>query len=146
MLYLDTSFVVALLAPEAHSAKALRWLEAQAPGEVAISDWVVTEASSALSLKQRTGDLDEAGRARGDRAFKRLTSEVFEVLPVPRAAFAAAATMSSRWQVGLRAGDALHVAIAAEHQRVLCTRDARQADAAHRLGLETVLLFAGDPS
>jgi predicted nucleic acid-binding protein len=143
MLYLDTSLVVALVAPEARSSEARRWLEEQSSEVVAISDWVVTEVSSAFSVKQRTGSLDDVARARADRAFERLSRDVFEVLPVPRAAFVAAAGMSGQPELTLRGGDALHLAIAAEHQARLCTRDIRQADAGRRLGFETSLPLDG---
>ena len=81
-------------------------------------------------------------RARAERAFRRLSREVFEVLPVPRGAFASADSFAARAELSLRASDALHLAIAAESQAGLFTLDVRQAEAGRRLGLESVLLFA----
>lgn len=43
-------------------------------------------------------------------------------------------------ELGLRAGDALHVAIAADFQRVVVTLDKKMAEAANRLGVQVLLL------
>jgi hypothetical protein len=47
MLYLDTSVLVAALTNEAETEAIQRWLGQQTGDELAISDWVVTELSSA---------------------------------------------------------------------------------------------------
>jgi predicted nucleic acid-binding protein len=140
MLYLDPSLVVSLVTAEAHTAAAQDWLEDQHSSELAISDWVITEVGSALSIKQRTGQIDDVTRARAARAFDDLARDAFSVLPVPRTAFAAAAAMAGRPELVLRSGDALHLATADHHGARLCTRDARQADAGNRLGLNVFLL------
>lgn len=141
MRYLDTSLVVALVTNEQHTAAALRWLERQKPGEVGISPWVLTECASALSLKQRAGTLDDPARSASDRALERLASDSLTILAVPASAFARAAQMVSVWRLGLRAGDALHLAIAAHHQATICTRDRAQAEAARQVGVKARLLF-----
>ena len=45
---------------------------------------------------------------------------------------------STRW--GLRAGDALHLAICADHGATLCTLDRRLSEAGPALGVRTMLL------
>ena len=67
MLYLDTSLLVAVLTHEARTAEMQEWLAAQAVDELIVSDWVVTEFSSALSVKVRTAQLSPAHRARNSR-------------------------------------------------------------------------------
>jgi predicted nucleic acid-binding protein len=140
MLYLDTSLVVSLIAVEPSTSAAQQWLGEQGEEELVISDWVVTEASSALSVMQRVTGLDEHARRRAERNLQALTAAVLGNLPVTRQAFRTAATTAGRADLRLRAGDALHLAVAAEHGASVATRDARQAQAGKRLGLEVFLL------
>ena len=51
---LDTSPLVAALTREASTRHVQAWLESHGSEELLISDWVVTEFSSALSIKMRT--------------------------------------------------------------------------------------------
>lgn len=139
MIYLDPSVVVTLITPEQHTSAAEAWLQEQSSGTVTVSEWVLTEVASALAIKQRTRVLDDLGRARVQRICERLVSQL-EVLPVRPAAFREAARMCARWESGLRGGDALHIAIAADHHMDLCTRDQVQAAAAQHIGLRTVVL------
>lgn len=140
MLYLDPSLVVSLVTAEAHTAQAQDWLDDQDPDQLSVSDWVLTEVASALSIKQRIGQIDDVTRGRASRAFDGLARDLFSVLPVPRSAFAAAAAMAGHPELVLRSGDALHLAAADHHGARLCTRDARQAAAGERLGLDVYLL------
>jgi predicted nucleic acid-binding protein len=140
MLYLDTSLVVSLIAAEPSTSAAQQWLGEQGEEDLMISDWVVTEASSALSMGQRVTGLDEEARSRAERNLRALTAAVLGSVPVTRQAFRTAATTSGRADLNLRAGDALHLAVAAEHGARVATRDARQAEAGDRLGLDVFLL------
>jgi uncharacterized protein with PIN domain len=60
MLYLDTSLLVAALTNETEARRMQSWLGQQDVDELAISDWVATEFSSAISIKLRTGQIRAA--------------------------------------------------------------------------------------
>ncbi|HEY6735991.1 MAG TPA: type II toxin-antitoxin system VapC family toxin, partial [Roseiarcus sp.] len=100
-----------------------------------ISDWTTTESASALSIKLRTGALGADARAAALSAFTRLCAESFGTLPVGREDFRAAARFADQSELNLRAGDALHLAICANHGASLCTLDRRLAEAAPRVGV-----------
>lgn len=140
MLYLDSSLLVAALTNEPETARMQGWLGQQPGGELAISDWVTTEFSSALSVKLRARQIGPVHRADALAMFTRLATESFTVVPVSRLQFRTAVRFVEQHALGLRAGDALHLAICADHGATLCTLDQRLNDAGSALGLKTVLL------
>ena len=135
MLYLDTSVVVSALTKEADTAGTQIWLAGQETSELTISDWTTTEFASALSIKLRTGALNADHRAAALSAFTRLCTESLRTLLVEREDFRAAARFADQSELNLRAGDALHLAICANHGASLCTLDRRLAEAAPRVGV-----------
>jgi predicted nucleic acid-binding protein len=140
MRYVDTSILVASLANETHTYRTQLWLSEQRAEDLTISDWVVSEFSSALSLKLRTKQMSEEKRADALAAFARLTADFLVVLPVSTLHFAVAARFADRHELGLRAGDALHLAVAAESGATIYTLDQRLAAAGPALGVKTHLL------
>jgi predicted nucleic acid-binding protein len=140
MLYLDTSLLVAALTNEAETERMQSWLKQQQTDELAISDWVVTEFASALSIKLRAGHIGGDHRAEALAIFTRLAADSFAVVPISRLQFRAAARFADQHTLGLRAGDALHLAICADHGATLCTLDRRLSNAGSALGVKTMLL------
>ena len=80
-LYLDTSLLVAALTNETETGRMQAWLGEQEPSGLAISDWVITEFSAALSMKLRSGQIEAIHRA-GALALDRRLSEAGPALGV----------------------------------------------------------------
>ncbi len=134
MEYVDASVIVATLVPEAHSERADRLLSD--PDAVPhISDWTITEVASALAMKVRMGLLTADQHTAAAAQWRKSREESFTRLPVTTAHFDSASSLLDRTDLNLRAGDALHLAIAADHKLRLLTLDTRMADAAVAMGV-----------
>jgi predicted nucleic acid-binding protein len=139
-LYLDTSLLVTALANEAETPRIRAWLGQQASETIAISHWVEAEFSAALSVKLRMRILLPAERDSSLARLAQMISDNLVVLPVTQDHFRTAARFADEYALGLRAGDALHLAIAASQRATLCTLDKRLAGAGPPLGVGTSLI------
>lgn len=135
MIYLDTSVLVTALTLEADTPRVQTWLAQQDAGMVCISDWVISEFSSAFSLKLRRGEVSADERARVLSNWRILQQENIAAVVVPSPAFELAARFCDRYELGLRAGDALHLAVASLGGHYMATLDLALARAAVAVGV-----------
>ncbi len=70
--------------------------------------------------------------------FAQYTIESFKKFRVSPSHFRTAAQFADQYAIGLRAGDALHLAICASHGATLCTLDQRLLAAGPALGVQTL--------
>ena len=140
MLYVDTLVIIAALTPETVTERVQTWLAEQPAGELAISGWVVTEVSSALAIKVRTGALQVKHRAEILAALHRFQTDHFQISAVTPNHFEVAARFADQHELALRAGDALHLAIASSAGYHLATLDSVMAQAALKLGVPVAVL------
>ena len=139
MIYLDTSVVVALLTPEDRSPQALDWF-GQSRDPLISSDWLITQTHSALGIKQSHHGLSSAARQAAGEQFERLLQGGVELRSLDRDRFRQAAQLLQHPGLGLRAGEALHLAVAL-HSRCthLASFDGRMQQAAAALGMRPAL-------
>ncbi|MBK8908103.1 MAG: type II toxin-antitoxin system VapC family toxin [Rhodospirillales bacterium] len=115
MLYFDTSFLVPLILPEATSEPIAEFFQdAQARG-MAVSHWTRVEFSSLLAREVRMGGLSAEAAREANARFESMVEESFAVIPPNGSDFDLAKEYLGRYETGLRAGDALHLAIAKNH-------------------------------
>ena len=139
MVYVDTSVLVALHLNESGSAKVSRWYST-CTDDLISAAWCVTEFASALSIKQRTGQIHKAQAEDVWQRFERQCANDLRLLHVSPAAFHHAATLIHEPLHGLRAGDGLHLAVAMEAGvAAVATLDENFAKNARRLKFKLAL-------
>jgi len=140
MFYLDTCVLVSAFGNEASTAEVTQWLAIQHVTQLRISDWQITEFSSALSLKLHTRQINVVQRNGMLAQFVAYKDSLSPVLPVSSRDFIEAAHMVEQHHTGLRANDALHLAIAMHNRLCLVSLDERLVNAARLLAVDTHLL------
>lgn len=138
MIYVDTSVIVALLTVEPKTQSVTAWYTGLGDTPTC-SDWLLTEFSSALSIKLRTGQINEASANRVRKEFELLADGGLRIAPVSRGAFGHAAEMVRLHDSDLRSGDSLHLAVALElGANQMATLDGALAANAKRKGMELI--------
>lgn len=138
MFYIDSSVAVAAVTAEPSTGTVLKWMAGRE--DILISDWVITEAFAAVSQKHRMRILSAEEHGRALAALRQQIGESFPALAVTRDAFQAAAGFLERSEIGLWAGDALHLAMALAADATLVTLDKGQARASQMLRIRNLLL------
>lgn len=136
MLYFDTSFLVPLILPEATSGRIAALVGGLPVREFAVSHWTRVEFASLIAREVRMGGLDAGAAMAADTQFETLVQESFQVLLPNAADYGLAKDYLVRFETGLRAGDALHLAIARNHRAAaIYTLDRTFLKAGKTLGL-----------
>jgi len=140
MIYVDTSALVPLFIREPNSDAVIEWLESSKE-HLAISEWTLVEFASAAAIKRRAGHATT-------KLVKQATTRMYEfaqkhcMVAVPgRENFRRAAELAGDAELKLRAGDALHLAIAEslDMQGILCL-DQAMIESAKLLGMSVAKL------
>ena len=138
-IYLDTSVIVSAFTNEVATTRSRAFLHNRDAEPYVISWWVEAEISAAVYAKAGRGLLDPAAGQKLVTEIAAFVSESVTTVPVEHGHFVAAGDLARRCN-GLRAGDALHLAVAAAQGATVCTLDAGMARAAESLGLPVVLV------
>ena len=115
MYYFDTSFVAPLFLPEQHSKRIEDFVREVPAGNLAVSHWVRVEFASLLGRRVRMKELRKTQALGAMDVFEQLLTQSFHVIMPSIADFDDAAHLLHKFDTGLRSGDALHLAIAKNH-------------------------------
>ncbi|CAK0777143.1 PIN domain-containing protein [Gammaproteobacteria bacterium] len=139
MHYIDTSVLMAYLVPEKYSTQAEEALRNPAHYPLALSTWTKTELVSAFGIKCRTGQISEDQMLDALAQYEML-SGYFVHIQVLDEDYKSAMNFLKNWRIGLRAGDALHLAVTQRHSCVILSLDERLVKAGAHLGITTKYL------
>ena len=140
MIYADTSALVLAFIREPKSDAVLKWIESS--GErLIVSEWAIAEFSSAAAIKVRTGQSTPGLAKQARERFLAFVEEHCAVAVPQRAEFRRAADLAADPELKLRAGDALHLAIAeaSNVHGILCL-DKHMGNGAKAIGLDVVMV------
>jgi predicted nucleic acid-binding protein len=134
MLYFDTSFLAPLILEEATSEKIEAYFAKLPVGELYVSHWTRVEFASLIAREVRMGGLAENDALLAIGQFDDLVSESFQAIVPSVADYEHAKSFIQHFATKLRAGDALHLAIASNNgAKMLYTLDEGLLNAAKLL-------------
>lgn len=133
--YLDTNILLSACLAEPASPRVRAWLET-AESNFSTSDWALAEFSSALGVKVRRGELTPR---QADGVLHVLEVDLLPslaILETDGRLVSAAGMLLRSWPLGLRTGDAMHLAFCSRATGpVLATADRILERAARAMGL-----------
>jgi predicted nucleic acid-binding protein len=138
MIYVDTSALVPAFIREPKSDAVLARLETSGQ-RLVISEWSINEFSSAAAIKVRTGEIAPALANPARTRFLNFAENHCSIAVPQRAEFRRAAELAGNVNLKLRAGDALHLAVAeaSKAEGLLCL-DEIMATGAKTMGLNVL--------
>ena len=143
MIYVDTNVLLSLLVGDGSADAAGEWYSRQT-APLAISTWVTVEFYSHVGQRCRKGEETPRNAARIVDKFDQMVSDSFTLLTFSDAAIRRVSLWLRSADCALRTGDALHLAIALEHEAAaIVTFDDRFAHGIEKLripGLKVIAL------
>ncbi|HKH49110.1 MAG TPA: type II toxin-antitoxin system VapC family toxin [Thermoanaerobaculia bacterium] len=137
MIYADTSLLLPIYVPEVNSETANNVVKGAE--ELLISDLTVAEFLVGLARKVKLGTLPQELASQVRLAFEQHMAEGYlHRIPLASAHSEAAGQLAVQSPVMLRTLDALHLAVAVEHEATMATLDGRLSDAARAMGVEVL--------
>lgn len=139
MRYFDTSFLVPLVIPESITDRVEAFFQ-KLPGDepLLFSQWGRVEFASVAARLVRMREMSANDASACIAEFSRLLDRSFLVHSPSLHDFQQAHAFVQHFETGLRAGDALHLAIAANQGAdAICTLDTGLAEAGRRLKMKT---------
>lgn len=116
MRYCDSSFIAPLLLTEATSEAVEDFIAALGPGGATVSEWTLLEISGVLARQVRMQTMRPISADRAVARLDELADSSLNVVTPQAADYRLARDYLRQYQTALRGGDALHLAIAANHQ------------------------------
>ncbi|MGH6872546.1 MAG: type II toxin-antitoxin system VapC family toxin [Rhizomicrobium sp.] len=134
--YFDTSFLAPLIRKEKTSRDVAAFMRRLPAGELSTSHWTRVEFASAMARDVRMRILAAADAVRANAEFDAILSSGFVLITPAGADFDKARTFLQRFDSGLRAADALHLATAeSSGAKTFYTLDEKLLRAGKLLGL-----------
>jgi len=136
-IYFDASVILTLFLEEPDTPSVDRFIKRNRR-PLAVSEFAAAEVASGLSLRIRSGTLTETEARETLRLFDNWRATEAEYIHVRTSDFKEGSDIVRRFDLGLRAPDAIHLAVCRGSGLALATRDRRLAEAATTLGVEVV--------
>jgi uncharacterized protein len=133
--YLDTSVLVSMFTVDGHQPRLNAWL-GSAGARLKFSDWTLTEFSSALAVGVRVGRLTKGEADSAEAALELWAQASGAALEIEPSDIRNARRLIRGTTQPLKAGDALHIAVALRDGCALATFDEGMRRAAADLGLK----------
>ena len=134
-LYLDASALLPLFINEARSDQAHESLR---DNVLIISDFAIAEFSSGVARRARAGEVNDSGAASVLAALDAWTLKATRRETLTAGDINSAISLMRRLEMGLRAPDAINIAIAERCAATLLTFDEKMARSARALGMTVI--------
>ena len=136
MIYFDTSFLTPLFRPESTSKALGKFFRETGQIGLATSQWTRAEFSSLIARDVRMKIIDAARAETLENRFEAELAQSFTLIAPAIGDFEICKRYLQRYETGLRAGDALHLAVAKRNNAdAIYSLDDRMIRAGKLLGL-----------